>query len=70
MAASGISFAIPSDTAREFLRRAKERVKTLKGSGGLAAPKIKPRERFYIGQGRNLFYFISFCNFVYISFFK
>ena len=50
MAASGISFAIPSDTARDFLKGAKQRVKKLKDSTGLIPPKIRTRERFYIGK--------------------
>ena len=50
MAASGISFAIPSDMAREFMKNAKERVKTLKSSSGLAPSKFKAQERFYIGK--------------------
>ena len=50
MAASGISFAIPSDMAREFMKNAKERVKTLRSSSGLAPSKFKAQERFYIGK--------------------
>ena len=51
MAASGISFAIPSDTAREFLAGAKERAKNLRDSSGLVPPKIRTNDRFYIGMG-------------------
>jgi len=48
-AASGISFAIPSDTASEFLKGAKERAKKLKDSPGLIPPKRRTIDRFYIG---------------------
>lgn len=49
MAASGISFAIPSDIAKEFLEGAKNRVKSLKGSADFIPPKMHTNERFYIG---------------------
>ena len=49
-AASGISFAIPSDTASEFLKGAKERAKKLKDSPGLMPPKRRTIDRFYIGR--------------------
>eukprot|EP00794_Sanderia_malayensis_P005488 gene5488-6173_t len=48
-AASGISFAIPSDIAREFLENAKKRAKQMKDSSGKIYPKLKMKERYYIG---------------------
>ncbi len=49
-AASGISFAIPSDVAKDFLVNAKRRVKDLKHSTGVSPFKLKARDRFYIGE--------------------
>lgn len=52
-AASGISFAIPSDIANEFLGNAKKRTKELKESpSGLVANQNETREIFYIGNLR------------------